>query len=92
MAGEAFAPHLTAEALRVWELHQAGVLREIYFRDDRPTAVLVLECAAVAEAIDVLKTLPLVEAGLIAFDIIPLKPYPDFARLFEREDVDDLKT
>lgn len=60
-------------------------MREIYFRDDQPTAVLVLECAAVAEAIDVLKTLPLVEAGLITFDVIPLRPYPGFARLFDRE-------
>ncbi len=91
VADEAFTPHLKAEALRAWELHQAGVLRELYFRDDQPTAVLVLECTDVAEAIGVLKTLPLVEAGLITFDVIPLKAYPGFARLFEQEDVDDPK-
>jgi hypothetical protein len=84
-AGEAFAPHLKAEALRAWELCQAGIIREMYFRDDQPTAVLVLECADAAEAVDVLKTLPLVEAGLIAFDVIPLKAYPGFARLFARD-------
>lgn len=81
-AGNAFAPYLKAEAAKAWELYQVGVIREIYFRDDQHTAVLVLECADVAEANDVLKTLPLVEAGLITFDVIPLRAYPGFARLF----------
>ncbi|MBN1428032.1 MAG: superoxide dismutase [Anaerolineae bacterium] len=81
----AFDPHLKSEALKVWELHQAGVLREIYFRDDQTTAVLVLECAGVEEAGAVLDTLPLVKAGLIAFDVIPLRPYPGFARLFAQD-------
>jgi SAM-dependent methyltransferase len=79
---EDYTPHLAAEAARVWELYQSGVFRELYFRQDQPTAVLVLECADVAEADSVLSTLPLVKAGLIAFDIIPLKPYPGFSRLF----------
>ena len=71
-----------AEAVRAWELYQAGVIRELYFRQDRPEAVLILECADVEEAAASLTTLPLVEAGLIAFEIIPLAPYPGFARLF----------
>ena len=29
-----------------------------------------------------LALLPLVKAGLIAFEVIPLKPYPGLARLF----------
>jgi len=78
----AFAPHLQAEAARVWELQQSGTLREIYFRGDRSEAVLMLECADVAEAQRVLATLPLVRARLITFEVIPLKPYPGLARLF----------
>jgi len=77
-----FQQHSRAEALRIWELYQSGIVREVYFRADRPEAVLVLECADVAEAESVLQTLPLVAAGLIAFEIIPLAPYPGFARLF----------
>jgi hypothetical protein len=30
----------------------------------------------------VLETLPLVREGLIAFEVIPLKPYPGLWRLF----------
>jgi hypothetical protein len=82
IADEGFSPHLKAEAARVWELYQAGVFRELYFREDRPEAVLMLECADVEEAKEVLNTLPLVTEGLIAFDIIPLVPYPGFSRLF----------
>ncbi len=82
---EQFKPHLKAEAARVWELHQAGVFRELYFRQDSPDAVLMLECADVEAANEVLNTLPLVKAGLITFDVIPLGPYPGFSRLFAEE-------
>jgi muconolactone delta-isomerase len=79
----AFTPALLqAEARRAWELSQAGVIRELYFRTDRHAAVLVLECASTEEAQSVLATLPLAAAGLIRFDLIPLAPYPGFARLF----------
>jgi hypothetical protein len=77
-----FAPHLDAEARRVWELQQEGVIREMYFRADRPDAVIVLECADLDAARAALDTLPLVREGLIAFNLIPLRPYPGLGRLF----------
>jgi hypothetical protein len=80
---EQFAPHLTAEARQVWELYQDGTMRELYFRADRPEAVLILECKDVMEAREKLDSLPLVRAGLIRFEIIPLVPYPGLARLFK---------
>ncbi len=73
---------LRAEALRAWQLYQEGVVRELYFRADRIEAVILLECASVHEAQAALETLPLVQAGLVAFDCIPLKAYPGFERLF----------
>jgi muconolactone delta-isomerase len=80
---EQFRPELLkAEAARAWELYQAGVLREMYFRADQPVAVLVLECITVEEASDILDSLPLVKEKVIAFDLIPLRAYPGFARLF----------
>jgi muconolactone delta-isomerase len=85
VTAEQFAPHLNAEAARAWELYQAGVIRELYFRQDRHEAVLMLECADVEEARNTLNTLPLVKEGLIIFDIIPLGPYPGFSRLFTEQ-------
>jgi hypothetical protein len=78
-----FALYLKAEASRVWELYQAGVFREMFFRADRTEAVLLMECSSLEEAQQALDSLPLVEAGLITFDVIPLRPYPGFSRLFE---------
>ena len=77
---------LQAEARRAWVLHQAGIIRELYFRADRTEAVLMLECADVDEARSVLNTLPLMHAQLIEFELIPLTAYPGFARLFISEE------
>jgi len=85
VTGEDFKSHLKAEAARVWELYQTGVFRELYFRADRHEAILILECADIKEAHEVLNTLPLVKEGLITFDVIPLVPYPGFSRLFAEE-------
>ena len=82
---EQFTPHHKTEARRVWELVQRGLIRETYFRGDRSEAVLILECVDTDEAGKVLGSLPLVESGLIRFEIIPLIPYPGFARLFDGE-------
>jgi muconolactone delta-isomerase len=74
---------LKEEAARAWQLHQSGVIRELYFRADRDAAVLILECDSVDETRAVLSTLPLVRDKLIEFDVIPLAAYPGFARLFQ---------
>lgn len=80
-----FAEVRPAEARRAWDLYQQEILREIYFRADRPNGVLVLEVPDLAAARAVIDSLPLVAAGLIDFDLIALKPYPGFARLFRDE-------
>ncbi len=75
-----------AEARRAWELYQQGVIRELYFRTDKTEAVLILECDSVDEAGAHLGTLPFVAAGLIRFELIPLRAYPGFARLFAKDE------
>ncbi len=82
---EQFTPHLKDEAVCVWELYQSGLIRELYFRQDRSEAVLILECTSEHEAQQALDRLPLVRAGLIRFEVIPLVPYPGFARLFSNK-------
>ena len=79
-----FTPELrAAEARQAWNLYQAGVIRELYFHADEAMAVLLLECADIATADAALESLPMVTAGLIEFEVIPLRAYPGFARLFE---------
>lgn len=82
-----FVPHLRDEAKAGWELYKEGVIREMYFRDDKPEAILILECKDLDEAREKLSGLPLVEKGLISFELIPLRPYHGYERLF-RKDLD----
>jgi hypothetical protein len=82
---EQFQSYAQEEARQVWELYQAGIIREPYFRADRRTAVLVLECESTEEAEAALADLPYVREGLINFELIPLTAYSGFARLFNNE-------
>lgn len=82
---EAFQPHMKAEAKKVYELYQRGILREIYFNQDKSIAVLILECADVDEANQYLSQLPFVKENLITFNLIPLIPYSGFSRLFDEK-------
>lgn len=78
-----FSIYAREEAHAVWELYQKGIIREVYFRNDRNEAILILECKDKIEAKKNINSLPLVKKRLIDFEIIPLKPYPGFERLFE---------
>ena len=82
-ASEDFQRVAGDEARRVWELTQSEKIREIYFRQDQDSAVILLDCRNLEEAEEILGTLPMVEHGLIDFELIPLRPYPGFARLFK---------
>lgn len=66
----------------VWALNQAGMVRESCFRADRSEAVLALECQTMGEAQEALSTLLFVKNQLITFELIVLKAYPGFERLF----------
>ena len=79
---ETFRTMAEDEARKAWELHQVGLIRELYFRADQFTAVLVLECDSTEQAESILSELPFVREGLIVFDLVPLKAYPGFVRLF----------
>ncbi len=74
--------NLRPEARKVWELYKLGIIREAYFHKERHSAVLILECDDLPSARTVIRSLPLVQAGLIDFDLLPLIPYDGFERLF----------
>ncbi len=75
-----------AEARRAWELHQAGVVREISFRTDAHRSVMVLEAPDEATAREALASLPFVQAGVLTFEVLGLRPYDGWQRLFSDED------
>jgi muconolactone delta-isomerase len=85
LSSASFTPHLKDEAQRAWELYRQGVFRELYFDERQHTAVIIIESDSIGSAQAVLATLPLVQAGLIEFEIISLVPYDGFERLFENK-------
>lgn len=82
VAPSAFGPVLRPEAEEVWRLQQAEVIRGAWFTRTDHRAILLLECGDEDEARRHLDGLPLVRAGLIAFELLPLRPYDGLARLF----------
>jgi hypothetical protein len=74
-----------SEARKVWELQQAEFIREAHFRRDMNSAVLILEADSEKAAAERLNELPFVRENLIEFELIPLRPYPGFERLFTDE-------
>jgi hypothetical protein len=64
---------------------QSGVIREIYFRQERSAAVIILEAASAQAARESLAELPLVREHLIEFEVIGLQPYPGLDRLFKQQ-------
>jgi hypothetical protein len=67
----------------VWEKYETDQVRGFYLcADHRPGAVVVLECDDVMEAERLVAALPIAEAGLLDFELIPLRPYMGFRQLF----------
>jgi hypothetical protein len=67
----------------VWERYESEQVREFYLRADHlPGVVLVLECDGVTEAERLVAALPISEADLLDFEVIPLRPYMGFRELF----------
>ncbi len=78
--------HAAAEMRELWELYRDGAVREMY-SPGGPGAVLVLEAGDRAGAEAVLGRLPLVQAGVVEFEVIELHPFAALAILFrETED------
>lgn len=73
------------EALHIWMLNTKDIVREMYFRKDRPGVLLVLEAADAQEAKRILNTFPMVAAGVIDFDIIPVGYFVPFGTLIDQE-------
>ena len=78
-----FRKNAKAEAKVLWKLYLNGVVREFYFRKEKKLSVLILEVKNKAEANKALSKLPYVSKKLIEFELISLRPYPGFQRLFK---------
>jgi hypothetical protein len=79
---EKYQPHLQDEARHAWQLYKGGVVRDIYFRQDRPGVAIIAECESADAALKTLREFPLAKAGLLDWDVIPLGPFLNWESLF----------
>jgi hypothetical protein len=63
------APHLQAEAARMAELQQAGLVELMLLKADWSGAVLLLRAADMVAAREVVGSLPLVTRGITSFEL-----------------------
>jgi hypothetical protein len=75
------------ESAKIWEYYAADRVRSVYYFADMGGAVLLYEAASLAEAQTAVDQLPMGRAGVLTFEIIPLKPYTGFEQLFAKEGV-----
>lgn len=79
---EQLAPHAEGEALAAHRLIAQGVIRSAHMCPERPGSALVLECESLDAARSHLGSLPMVQAGLIEFELSRMLPYTGYAVLF----------
>jgi hypothetical protein len=79
---EKYQPYMTDEVRHTWSLYKGGIVRDIYFRQDRPGVAIIAEAESVEAAKEALAEFPLAKAGLIGWDVIPLGPFLNWESLF----------
>jgi muconolactone delta-isomerase len=78
-----FGPHRIAEAKAVWAAYASGTLREIYFSAAPAAVTLIYELPDIDAVHAELARLPMVEAGLLDRQVVPLGPFLPLAGLFD---------
>ena len=73
---------LMHEAKVLWNLQKKGIIRSIWFTKNTREAILIIEAEDIIRTKKIVDTFPLVEKGLITFDIIELEAYDGYERIF----------
>ncbi|NQW20930.1 MAG: hypothetical protein HQ477_09485 [Chloroflexi bacterium] len=77
--------HGADEVKHTVEAYLDGKIRNFWFQVNRPGVVFILECADEDEARHLMDELPLVVAGLMDVDLIPLQPLRPLSMLVDRK-------
>lgn len=70
------------EAAKVWSFYKLGILRDAELRADLKGAVLTFEAASTEDVRPHVESLPAVQAGLFAYELIPVGPFLSYETLF----------
>lgn len=84
VAMEQVLPHVEAEAKAVWQKYSAEIVRSIYYIADMSGAVLMCEAPTLEAMQEIATQFPMAQAGVLKFEILPLKPYIGLESLFAK--------
>jgi muconolactone delta-isomerase len=73
-----FAAQVEAEIQQAQVLYAEGFIRQIWHRKDVPGACILVEANSEEQVREKLNTLPLMQNGMLAVSIVPLRPYAGF--------------
>ncbi len=82
---DSIGQHGADEVKHTLEAYLDGKIRNFWFQVNRPGIVFILECANEDEARKHMNELPLVVAGLMDVELIPLQPLKPLGTLIGRE-------
>ena len=75
-------PYFEAEATRAWELYASGTVRAMHSIADAQGVVFLWEAPDVEAVSGAVSALPMMQAGFLDVDVIPLRNYTGFDQLF----------
>jgi hypothetical protein len=76
--------HVKDEAQAVWQNYAAEIVRSIYYIADMSGAVLMCEAPDLKTMQEIAAQFPMAKAGVLKFEILPLKPYVGLESLFAK--------
>lgn len=82
---EQVLPFVSPEAAKLWEFYALDQVRQAYYIADMSGAVILWESESVESVAQELNKLPMVKEGILACEILPLKPYTGYASLFTQQ-------
>ncbi len=76
---------LPREAPHTLRLYLDGLIEQFWFRTDKPGVFFLMDVESVEKARSTVDALPLAQAGIMKFDLIPVGPLAPLARLLPAE-------
>ncbi|MBD2059447.1 hypothetical protein H6F88_26200 [Oculatella sp. FACHB-28] len=84
VAMEQVLPYVKAEAEMVWQQYSAEIVRSVYYIADMSGAVLMCEAPTLEAMQEIAAQFPMAQAGVLKFEVLPLKPYLGLGSLFAK--------
>jgi hypothetical protein len=79
---EQVLPFVSAEAAQAWEFYANEQIRQMYYIADMSGAVMLWEGENAESVTQEVQKLPMVKEGILACEVLPVKPYTGYDSLF----------